>query len=38
MNQRFWGLSPRNLEQAMAMRLLDSEDVDRRFCRSNRLG
>ena len=28
MNQRFWGLSPRNLEQAMAMRLLDSEDVD----------
>ena len=28
MNQRFWGLSPRNLEQAMAMRLLDCEDVD----------
>ena len=28
MNQRFWGLAPRNLEQAMAMRLLDSEDVD----------
>ena len=28
MNQRFWGLSPRNLEQAMAMRLLDTEDVD----------
>ena len=23
MNQRFWGLAPRNLEQAMAMRLLD---------------
>ena len=28
MNQRFWGLAPRNLEQAMAMRLLDCEDVD----------
>lgn len=28
MNQHFWGLAPRNLEQAMAMRLLDSEDVD----------
>jgi PhoH-like ATPase len=28
MNQRFWGLSPRNLEQAMGMRLLDCEDVD----------
>jgi PhoH-like ATPase len=28
MNQRFWGLAPRNLEQAMAMRLLDAEDID----------
>jgi len=28
MNQRFWGLAPSNLEQAMAMRLLDCEDVD----------
>ena len=28
MNQRVWGLSPRNDEQAMAMRLLDSVDVD----------
>jgi PhoH-like ATPase len=28
MNRRFWGLSPRNLEQAMAMSLLASEDVD----------
>ena len=28
MKQRFWGLAPRNLEQAMAMRLLDNEDVD----------
>ena len=28
MNQRFWGLAPRNLEQAMAMRLLDNDDVD----------
>ena len=28
MNQRFWGLAPRNLEQAMAMRLLGDEDID----------
>ena len=28
MNQRFWGLAPRNLEQAMAMRLLDNDDLD----------
>ena len=28
MNQRFWGLAPRNLEQAMAMRLLDDDDID----------
>ena len=28
MNQRFWGLAPRNLEQAMAMRLLDDGDID----------
>jgi PhoH-like ATPase len=28
MNQRFWGLSPRNLEQAMAMRLLAHDDLD----------
>ena len=28
MKQRFWGLAPRNLEQAMAMRLLDNDDVD----------
>ncbi len=28
MHNRFWGLSPRNLEQAMAMRLLDDEGVD----------
>jgi len=28
MNRRFWGLSPRNLEQAMAMSLLASDDVD----------
>jgi len=28
MNQRFWGLAPRNLEQAMAMRLLDADDID----------
>jgi PhoH-like ATPase len=27
-NQRFWGLAPRNLEQAMAMRLLDDDDID----------
>ena len=28
MNQRFWGLAPRNLEQAMAMRLLEDGDID----------
>ena len=28
MNQRFWGLAPRNLEQAMAMRLLDDDSMD----------
>lgn len=28
MHRRFWGLSPRNLEQAMAMALLANEDVD----------
>ena len=28
MNQRFWGLAPRNLEQAMAMRLLDDDEMD----------
>ena len=28
MNRRFWGLSPRNLEQAMAMSLLASNAVD----------
>jgi len=28
MNRRFWGLSPRNLEQAMAMSLLANDDVD----------
>jgi PhoH-like ATPase len=28
MHRRFWGLSPRNLEQAMAMELLDDDDVD----------
>jgi PhoH-like ATPase len=28
MHQRFWGLAPRNLEQAMAMDLLDDEGVD----------
>jgi PhoH-like ATPase len=28
MNRRFWGLSPRNLEQAMAMQLLDDDGVD----------
>ncbi|MEQ8262688.1 PhoH family protein [Pseudohaliea sp.] len=28
MNQRFWGLAPRNLDQAMAMRLLADDDVD----------
>ena len=28
MNQRFWGLAPRNLEQAMAMRLLDDDNID----------
>ncbi|MEO1079935.1 MAG: PhoH family protein [Pseudomonadota bacterium] len=28
MNRRFWGLSPRNLEQAMAMALLANEDID----------
>ncbi len=28
MNQRFWGLAPRNLEQAMAMRLLNDDDLD----------
>ena len=28
MHQRFWGLAPRNLEQAMAMDLLDDDGVD----------
>lgn len=28
MNRRFWGLSPRNLEQAMAMALLADDSVD----------
>ena len=28
MNRRFWGLAPRNLEQAMAMELMDDDDVD----------
>jgi len=28
MHKRFWGLSPRNLEQAMAMSLLDNDSVD----------
>jgi PhoH-like ATPase len=28
MNRRFWGLSPRNLEQAMAMSLLADERID----------
>lgn len=28
MHRRFWGLSPRNLEQAMAMSLLDDDAVD----------
>jgi len=28
MNRRFWGLSPRNLEQAMAMSLLGDDSVD----------
>ena len=28
MNKRFWGMSPRNLEQAMAMHLLDDDNVD----------
>jgi PhoH-like ATPase len=28
MNRRFWGMSPRNLEQAMAMSLLADRDVD----------
>jgi PhoH-like ATPase len=28
MNHRFWGLSPRNMEQAMAMKLIDDDDVD----------
>jgi PhoH-like ATPase len=28
MNRRFWGLSPRNLEQAMAMQLLQDDGVD----------
>ena len=28
MNRRFWGLSPRNLEQAMAMTLLEDDGVD----------
>ena len=28
MNKRFWGLAPRNLEQAMAMSLLDDDGVD----------
>ena len=28
MHKRFWGLAPRNLEQAMAMSLLDDDSVD----------
>lgn len=28
MNRRFWGLSPRNLEQAMAMSLIANQEVD----------
>jgi len=28
MHKRFWGLSPRNLEQAMAMYLLEDDNVD----------
>lgn len=28
MKQQFWGLEPRNLEQAMAMRLLADDDLD----------
>ena len=28
MNRRFWGLAPRNLEQAMAMSLLNDDGVD----------
>ena len=28
MKQRFWGLAPRNLEQAMAMKLLDDDEID----------
>ena len=28
MNRRFWGLAPRNLEQAMAMTLLEDDSVD----------
>ncbi|NQX88781.1 MAG: PhoH family protein [Halioglobus sp.] len=28
MNKRFWGLAPRNLEQAMVMSLLDNDGVD----------
>ncbi len=28
MHKRFWGLAPRNLEQAMAMALLDDDSVD----------
>ncbi|MEM6484772.1 MAG: PhoH family protein, partial [Pseudomonadota bacterium] len=28
MNRRFWGLAPRNLEQAMAMALIADDDVD----------
>ena len=28
MNRRFWGMAPRNLEQAMAMSLLADENVD----------
>lgn len=28
MNRRFWGLAPRNLEQAMAMALLDDDGID----------
>jgi len=28
MHQRFWGLAPRNLEQAMAMDLLDDNGID----------
>ena len=28
MNRQFWGLTPRNLEQAMAMALLDDSNID----------